>query len=189
MKLVLGLIVGAVIGALIGYLVWGRQVGELQTRVTQLEQKTSVPPPANDRAVAALATVETAGLGGALGINPNVAVISISGAFGEECKAKVYPPRIGNKKNFKVFWIIDGEDSQCGRGNWRLVLHFENAANGTPYNGEQDIVVLPGEPRRYKIKNSDNDGIFPYTIRLVQTSGPGAPKNYVVADPELQIEM
>jgi hypothetical protein len=188
MKLVIGLIVGAVVGAGIGYLVWGRQVSDLQARVAQMEARLASPPPAPAPAPKVAPATAASAFGAAMGKNPNLAVIEVSGAFGANCTVKVNPPLIGNKKNYKVYWVLDGDDAACGRGNWRVELHFDNAANGTVYNGDQDVAVSRDTSTKYKIKNSDNAGLFPYHIWYVQTSGPGAPKRYEMADPELEIE-
>jgi hypothetical protein len=188
MKLLLSLIVGAAIGALIGYVVWGRQLDQVNSRITQLEAKLAEPASTPAPAAPSVPTIETAGAGAAFGKNPNVAIITVSGAFGGDCKAKVYPDRIGNKRNYKVFWVVDGDDAACARGNWRVELHFENDGN-TVYNGDQDITVPRDAATKYKIKNGDNPGIFKYRIYYVQTSGPGAPKRYQMGDPELEIEM
>lgn len=169
---VIGVIVGALVGALVGYLVWGRQVSQLDARVAELESKLSAPPPVTPPAAA--------------GGNPHAAVIVVSGAAGTDCTAKVNPDRIGNKRNAKVYWVVDNDDAQCTAGNWRIILKFDNAADGTPWNGG-DIDVGRNGVTPYKISNLAPQGkTFPYHVWYFQP-GPGG-RTYEMADPELEIE-
>lgn len=169
---VIGAIVGALVGALVGYLVWGRQVSQLEARVGQLESRpSSVPAPAP----AAMAAR-----------NPHAAVITVSGAAGDRCKAKIDPFLIGNNRNLKVHWAVDSDDALCASGNWRIELRFDNAADGTVWNGGVITITRGGGPP-FKIPNTANVGKFPYHVWYVRT-GLGA-VSYPMADPELQIEM
>lgn len=169
---VIGAIVGALVGALVGYLVWGRQVSQLEARVGQLESKLSSVPVSAPTATAAG--------------NPHAAVITVSGAAGDPCTAKVDPFLVGNKRNFKVYWIVDSDDALCASGNWRIELRFDNAADGTVWNGGVITITRGGGPP-FKIANTANIGRFPYHVWYVRP-GPGG-VSYEMADPELQIEM
>ena len=165
---VLGAIVGALVGAAIGYVMWGQQVNALQTRVDQLEAKLNAIPP-----------VTTTGTG-----NPHIAVIVLQGGQGEDCKAKVNPFLIGNKRNNKVYWDVDFEDSQCqnGNGNWHIELRFDADPTGPAWNNGTVNVKRQGISP-WKIPNTANYGKFPYHVWMVGT------REYEMADPELQIEM
>lgn len=171
MKLVIGLIIGAIVGALIGYLVWGRQVNDLQARVTQLEAKLATPAPAPP-------AVGTTGTG-----NPHIAVIVLQGAAGEDCKAKVNPFKIGNKRNNKVYWDVDFDDSQCqnGNGNWRIELRFLAGNGGGSWNNGPISVKRQGISP-WLIPGTANLDTFPYEVWMIGT------RQYKMADPELEIE-
>ena len=169
---VIGVVVGALVGALIGYLVWGRQVSDLQERVAQLEAKLATPAP-----------VTPASAGPTAAGNPHIAVIVLQGALGEDCKAKVNPFLIGNKKNNRVYWDVDFDASQCqnGNGNWRIELRFDTAADGTVWNSGPITVKRQGISP-WTIPNSANLGKFPYHVWMIGT------RSYEMADPELEIE-
>lgn len=172
MKLVIGLIIGAIIGALIGYLVWGRQVADLQARVAQLEAKlSSAPAPA------------ARGAAGAAAGNPHSAVIVLQGAQGEECKAKVDPYRIGNKRNNKVYWDVYFDESQCqnGNGNWRVELRFGAGSGGNGWSYGPINVKRQGITP-FTIPADAPYDTFPYEVWMIGT------RSYQMADPELQIE-
>lgn len=170
-NLMIGVLVGALAGAAIGYLVWGRQVSDLEARVGQLESKLASVP--------AAMPVEAAR-------NPKAAVITVSGAADENCQAKVDPFLIGNRRNNKVYWIVDSDDAQCAGGNWRIELRFDNAADGTVWNGGVITINRGGGPP-FKIPNTANIGKFPYHVWYVRPGAGG--ETYEMADPELQIEM
>jgi hypothetical protein len=169
---VIGAIVGALVGVLVGYLVWGRQVADLQSRIAALESKLASVPA--QPAVVPLATG-----------NPHVAVIVLKGGFNEQCGATVNPEKIGNTRNQKVYWVVDYDDSQCQGGNWDIVLRFDNASDGTPWNGG-DISVRRNGVTPFKIANNAPYKSFPYRVYYRRT-GVGATE-YPMTDPELEIE-
>lgn len=166
-SLMIGVVVGALAGASIGYLVWARQLSEVEARVAQLESK--------------LVGMPTEPLRG----NPNAAVITVKGAAGGPCEAKVHPFLIGDKRNNKVHWSVDSDDARCAGGNWRIELRFDNAADGTVWNGGVITINRGGGPP-FKIPSNANIGKFPYHVWYVGQQGGTA---YEMADPELQIEM
>jgi hypothetical protein len=154
---------GAIVGAVIGYGIGGGRVADLEGMVRRLKYWL-------------------AGLGhGAR--NSDRTVIKVKGVAGEDCKAKVERFRIGNKRNHKVYWRVEGGDAPCVNGNGRpeIELRFDNAPDGTVWNSGTIRVKLQGTTP-WTIPDNANFGIFPYHVWMVGT------RSYEMADPELEIE-
>jgi len=115
--------------------------------------------------------------------NPRSAVVTVSGDSGTQCKAKVDPFRIGNKRNLKVHWIVDADAAPCASGDWRIELRFDNAADGTVWNGGTVTLARNGSTP-YKISETANYGKFPYHVWYISGG-----TSYEMADPEIQVEM
>lgn len=178
-NLVIGVVVGALVGALIGYLVWGRQVGTLEGRVSQLEQKLAAAPVAPAAGVS-VTTVS----------KKRAATITISGSG--TCTGDVDQPLIGNKPKKRVVFIVDSEDATCTGGNWRIQLRFHNipATGTTPeivYNAtDNPLNIVRDDIKRVKLADNANVGSFKYEVWVYFPNNPGA--SYMVYDPELEIE-
>ena len=180
MKLLAGLLVGIVVGCVIGYYVVNMRVNTPQAQGSQ--GSTSQTDATGGKAQAQSACMT--------GLNRKTAVIEVLNDPDNpgKCKAKVSPACIGNKKTLNVFWVAsyDEESQTCASGNWELRLQFANDPfTGMLYNGDQDIKVdRNGSRTKYKLKNTDNAGKFPYVVWFVPPTG----AKYPMADPELQIE-
>jgi hypothetical protein len=120
--------------------------------------------------------------GTTLARNPHSTVIVFKRTASGDCKADVDQYRIGNKKNNKVYWSVDLNESTCAPGNdWYLELRFEDAADGTTWNNGT-IRVNANGVTPWRIPSDAHEGIFKYHVWMI-----GA-RTYEVFDPELQIE-
>jgi len=178
MKNVLAAIVGAALAVAIAYVMWGRQVSELQQSNAQLQGEVTAT-------VAKLSAATTAALKAPGKPRATTIMLKKDPNNIHLCTAEVEDQTIYGNQNRKVAWIVDNDEGDpcTPGGNFHLDLKFLPTDGTIPFPNEWVTLNRDVTAHRIKITGQSTTKKYKYEVYLVV----GSTKTKML-DPDLEVE-